>query len=178
VLLATLVLPFEVEAPDVDETLHAGELPRDSVLRLARAKAERVAAAHPGAWALGSDTLVALGAQPLGKPLDPADARRMLTALSGRGHQVWTGIALARHGQTTQARAEVAQVAFRPLSEQEIAAYVATGEPLDKAGAYALQGGARAFVRSVEGDETTVIGLPVAATRALLVSCGFDELAS
>ena len=176
-LLGTLGVPFEVEAPDVDESLPTGELPRDSVLRLAQSKAERVATAHPEAWALGSDTLVAIEARPLGKPLDAEDARRMLGALSGRRHEVWTGIALARQGQATLARAEVAQVAFRRLSAEEIAAYVSTGEPLDKAGAYAIQGGARAFVSSLEGDESTVIGLPVAATRALLVACGFTELA-
>jgi septum formation protein len=172
-LLLELGLRFNVESPEIDEATLPGETPDRTVARLARIKAEKVAANHPAAFALGADTLVALQGKSLGKPRDVAEARAMLASLSGQRHAVWTAVALARVGRPTLVRAVVARVAFRQISAQEIAAYVATGEPLDKAGAYALQGGARAFVAALEGEESTVIGLPLATTRELLAAAGF-----
>jgi septum formation protein len=171
-LLESLRLAFEVEAANVDETLLPGEAPASAVLRLAQLKAEAVAATHPETWTLGSDTLVEVDGRPFGKPSDEAEARRMLAALSNRTHSVWTGVAMARAGQATLARAAEARVTFRALETTEIDAYVSDGEPLDKAGAYAFQGKARAFVVSVEGEESTVIGLPLGLTRELLRACG------
>lgn len=171
-LLARLGLPFEVAAADLDESLLPAELPEAAVCRLAVAKAEAVSRLHPGALVLGADTLVALGSRCFGKPRDPAEARDMLAALAGRTHQVWTAVALARLATPTACQSAVAQVTFRALSAAEIAAYVATREPLDKAGAYAIQGGAGAFVERLEGDQTTVVGLPLPLTRALLSAAG------
>jgi septum formation protein len=171
-LLARLGLEFEVRPADADETPLAGETPEAMVLRLALAKAR--AAARPGEAALGADTVVAVDGVLLGKPADDADARRMLAALSGRAHEVWTGVAVvevpsgAGGRRRERARACRTEVVFRSLSAAEIDAYVASGEPRDKAGAYAIQGGAAAFVARVEGDFTNVVGLPLPLVEELL----------
>ena len=117
---------------------------------------------------LGADTLVVLDGFAFGKPRDAAQARSMLRELSGRTHRVWTGVAVASAGAPTLVRAVVAEVGFRALSPQEIDAYVKTGEPLDKAGAYAIQGRASAFVTELRGELSTVVGLPMSATIELL----------
>jgi septum formation protein len=172
-LLSRLGLEFEVRAVDTDETPRPGETPEALVLRLALAKAR--AAARPGELALGADTVVAADGALLGKPADDEDARRMLAALSGRSHEVWTGVALvevpaaAGTGRLRErARACRTEVVFRALSESEIDAYVASGEPRDKAGAYAIQGGAANFVARVDGDYTNVVGLPLPLVEELL----------
>jgi septum formation protein len=169
-LLARLGLAFEVRPVDADETPRPGEPPEALVLRLALAKAR--AAARAGELALGADTVVAIEHEVLGKPVDAEDARRMLRALSGRPHDVWTGVALVAAGPAgasrEQVHAERTAVTFRRLTEDEIAAYVESREPLDKAGAYAIQGGAAAFVERVDGDYDNVVGLPLAALRRLL----------
>lgn len=169
-LLARLGVDFEVRPVDADETPLPGEAPEPLVRRLALAKAR--AAARPGELALGADTVVAIENQLLGKPADEADARRMLRALSGRTHDVWTGVALfapGKEGGTRElAHVERTRVTFRELSEAEIVDYVASGEPLDKAGAYAIQGGAAPFVERVDGDYDNVVGLPLATVRQLL----------
>ena len=153
-------LPFVVRASPVDETPLAGEAPEDYVRRLARAKALAVAAA-PEETVVGADTTVVVGSEMLAKPEDAADARRMLSLLSGRRHEVITGISIRRGGDIVCDRA-ITAVWFAPMSEREIAGYVASGEPMDKAGAYAIQGLASKFIERIEGCYFNVVGLPVA----------------
>jgi septum formation protein len=170
-LLGQLGLEFEVSAADIDETPQRGERAQAYVLRLAREKARAVATRHPGAWVLAADTTVALGDELLGKPRDAAEAREVLGRLSGRTHEVHTGVALA--GPTAEhSRGVCTRVTFRPLSAGEIAWYAGTGEPLDKAGSYAVQGKGGFLVAAVEGSPTNVIGLPLGETLELLTRAG------
>jgi septum formation protein len=169
-LLGQLGLTFTVAAADIDETPRPGEPAADYVLRLAREKARTVAARHPEAWVLAADTTVALGAELLGKPRDAAEARAMLSRLSGRTHEVHTGVALA--GRAEASTVVATRVTFRTLSAEEIAWYAGTGEPLDKAGAYAVQGRGGFLVARVDGSPTNVIGLPLGETLALLAGAG------
>lgn len=169
-LLSQLGLQFTVAAADLDETPLEKEAADAYVLRLARAKAQAVAARFPGTWVLAADTTVALGTELLGKPSDPAEAREMLNRLSGRTHAVYTGVALA--GRAQEATVVRTGVTFRTLSAGEIGWYVSTGEPLDKAGAYALQGKGGFLVAAVEGSPTNVIGLPLGETLELLTRAG------
>ncbi len=165
---------------DVDETPLAAEAPADYVLRLARAKAEVAARqllqrglrAHP---VLAADTTVVLDGAIIGKPQDAEDAMRMLAALSGRQHQVITAVALAHKGQIV-ARLSESTVEFRPLTEIEIRRYVATGEPLDKAGAYAIQGRAGSFATRINGSYSGIMGLPLAETAELLMKFDIEAL--
>lgn len=169
-LLSQLGLTFTVSAADIDETPHPVEEAGAYVLRLAREKARAVAARHPGAWVLAADTTVALGPELLGKPRDAEEARAMLWRLSGRTHEVHTGVALAgRHEEALVVRT---RVTFRTLSPGEVAWYAGSGEPLDKAGAYAVQGKGGFLVAAVEGSPTNVIGLPLGETLALLERAG------
>jgi nucleoside triphosphate pyrophosphatase len=163
-------IPFVVRPADVDETPRPGELPREYVTRMATDKARAVAAA-PDEIVLGADTTVVIGGQMLAKPLDSRDAMRMLELLSGQRHQVVTGICLQRAGGLVQDCAETS-VWFAPLSRQEIEAYVASGEPLDKAGAYAIQGLASKFIRRIDGCYFNVVGLPVALVYQHLRALG------
>ncbi len=169
-LLGQLGLRFTVAAADIDETPHPAEAPEAYVLRLAREKARAVAGRFPGAWVLAADTTVVLGPELLGKPRDEAEARAMLSRLSGRTHEVHTGVALA--GRAEEALVVRTRVTFRTLSAGEIAWYAGTGEPLDKAGAYAVQGKGGFLVAAVEGSPTNVIGLPLGETLALLERAG------
>ncbi len=158
-----------VKPQDVDETPLPGEPADKLVARLSTLKARSALAdAQPGDVILAADTTVALDGTELGKPIDAKGARRMLTALSGRGHDVYTGVHLIRvcpDGSTRErSLVEGTHVTFYDLSPKEIDAYVATGEPLDKAGAYGIQGRGRALVRGIDGDYFNVVGLPVAAT--------------
>ena len=158
---------FRVIPADIDETPHEGEGPIELVGRLARDKALAVArdAAETGELVVAADTIVAVGDEVLGKPADGADARRMLRDLSGRTHQVATGVclALAGIGAEPVSFVDVTDVTFYPLTDAEIDAYVASGEPLDKAGAYGIQGtGGRMLVKKIDGDFYTVVGLPIA----------------
>ncbi len=167
-MLARAGFAFEVGPfPDVEEVLPEGLSPPRAAQALAEEKVRAVLDRVGGRTVLAADTVVVLDGQALGKPRDAADARRMLARLSGRRHAVVTGVAVGR-GSTVLGDAAVAEVTFRPLMEDEIAAYVATGEPLDKAGAYGIQGGAAAFVRERTGSLDTVIGLPLDLVRALL----------
>ncbi|NNC04371.1 septum formation inhibitor Maf [Corallococcus exiguus] len=169
-LLAQLGLRFTVAAADIDETPMAGEIASDYVLRLAVEKARTVATRHPDAWVLAADTTVALGSELLGKPRDAAEARRMIARLSGRVHEVFTGIAVA--GRARDAQVVRTQVTFRTLSPDEIDWYADTGEPLDKAGAYAIQGKGGFLVQGIDGSHSNVVGLPLGETLALLQRVG------
>ncbi|HEX8698059.1 MAG TPA: Maf family protein [Myxococcaceae bacterium] len=169
-LLSQLGLRFTVAAADLDETPLPAEAADVYVRRLAQEKARAVAARFPTAWVLAADTTVALGAELLGKPRDAAEARQMLTRLSGKTHNVYTGVALA--GRTSAATVVRTGVTFRTLTVGEIDWYVGTGEPLDKAGAYAVQGKGGFLVAAVEGSPTNVIGLPLGETLELLTQAG------
>lgn len=160
-LLRRLGLPFVVDAADIPEDAGMGESASSLALRLAVEKARAVQGRHPGAVILGADTVVALENEVFGKPRDEADARRMLKRLSGRLHEVITGVALAAPEAPVEAWACVTRVGFRNLSQAEIDAYVASGEPFDKAGAYAVQGQAAGFVTTLDGLRSNVVGLPI-----------------
>lgn len=159
-LLDRFAIPYEAEPADIDESRRPGELPRHCAVRLAREKAVAVARRRPNNWVLAADTIVVLGDEVLGKPESPAGAMRMLERLSGREHRVVTAVALARGGEIHE-RCDVTRVWFRRLSQELISAYVATGEPLDKAGSYGLQGRGAVLVDRIEGDYFGVIGLPL-----------------
>ena len=171
-LLSRLRLRFDIEAPEVDETALPHESPRELSVRLAAAKARAVAARHPGALVIGSDTIVVIDGAILGKPADGRDAIRMLQQLSGRTHTVHTAVAVAHAGQTWAA-VEAVQVTFRALTTEQIAAYVATGEPMDKAGAYGIQGGGAVLVDRIDGDYYAVMGLPLARLVRLVEDAGY-----
>ncbi len=158
-------IPFSVRPADVDESGLEGEVPLDHVRRLAEAKARAVW--REGELVLGADTVVAVDGLALGKPRDREDAGRMLTLLSGRAHNVLTGVCLLESDQCWVA-VEQTKVQFRDLEPQEIETYVSRGEPFDKAGAYAIQGGARDFVERIEGCYFNVVGLPVARVYSML----------
>jgi septum formation protein len=170
-LLALVGIPHEVRPADIDETYLPGEPPRDHTERLAREKAVAIAAAEPDALVIGSDTIVVVDGDVLGKPADAPDAERMLARLSGRTHVVMTGVAVAWHGVTRSAVEEV-DVAFHRLSAREIAEYVATREPMDKAGAYGIQGYGATIVARVAGDYFAVMGLPLQRLVRLLGDVG------
>jgi septum formation protein len=170
-LLTAAGIDHVVDAANVDETPIVGEAPVAYAERLARAKAAAVAARHAGAFVIGADTVVVIDHQILGKPDDAADARRMLGQLSGREHAVLTAVAVAHAGAI---RSDVASTSvwMRPISPDDIETYVKSGEPMDKAGAYAIQGGAARFVERISGDFDNVVGLPMTIVRRLLSAAG------
>lgn len=170
-LLALLRLPFGLATPDVDETPLPGEAPTALVRRLARLKAEAIAREQPTAVVLAADTVVALGDEALGKPMDANDAARMLRALRGVPHNVFTGLAVARGAQVWE-DVIASQVTMRPYTDADIAAYVASDDPLDKAGAYAIQHPHFAPVARLDGCYANVVGLPLCAVRGLLAQAG------
>ena len=177
-LLETLSLTFSVMPAHVDERPHGAEPPEAYVARLARTKAEHLARQFPAAWVLGADTVVVLDRRILGKPADAAAAHAMLSSLSGREHTVMTGVAVVRL-DTGITRGDVVstRVRFHNLLPTEIEAYIATGEPFDKAGAYAVQGRGGQFVAALEGCYNNVVGLPLERAVALLRSAGYDAVA-
>lgn len=161
-ILSAVGWPFEAHPAGVDETRRAGEAPEEFVQRLAREKAESVARTRLFGLVLGADTTVVVGGEILEKPRDEEDAHRMLRLLSGRWHEVLTGVALVRAETGRSAvGVERTRVRFAETSEEEIAWHVKTGDVLDKAGAYAVQGRAALFIRGIEGDYWNVVGLPV-----------------
>jgi septum formation protein len=166
-LLRAAGIRFEVAPADVDERQRDGEDAEAYVRRLAAAKASRVAAAHPGRAVLGADTTVVVSGEVLGKPRDAEEAAAMLGRLSGRSHRVLTGVCLISPDGRVDVAVATTTVEFRALSPADIDAYVASGEPMDKAGAYAIQGGAGTFVTRIEGDFDNVVGLPVALIQAM-----------
>jgi len=170
-LLEMLRIPFRVIAPDVDEHVLPGEKPDAYVTRLSRAKAQAVVALAAGDVVLAADTTVVIDNEILGKPVSPEDAVRMLERLQGRTHQVLTSVAVAESGRLDQAL-DVSRVIFRPNDRSTLEAYVATGEPLDKAGAYAIQGLGAPLIERVEGDFFGVMGLPLRLALDLLAKFG------
>ncbi len=185
-LLRNAGIPFIVEPTDIPEIPEAGEEPKAFVERLACAKARVIAQHHPNDFILGADTTVVIGNAILNKPIDAADAARMLRMISGRTHQVMTGVCLIsppanaqlktenRELRTEHVRSELTSVSFEPLSEDDIDFYVSTGEPMDKAGAYGIQGIASRWISRIEGDYFNVVGLPVSLVYKLLRKAGFD----
>lgn len=172
-MLARMGLTFQLAPAQVDEGLRPGEPAGQAAQRLARRKARAVTRAS-GQAVLAADTLVVLGPDILGKPADPAEAAQMLGRLSGREHQVVTGYCLIDDRGQAEGLS-LSTVRFRALSPAEIAAYVASGEPLDKAGAYAVQGLGAALVKEVGGSYTNVVGLPLAAVLELMLARGLIE---
>ena len=172
--LEALRIPFEVEVPDVDETPLPDEEPDAMVLRLALAKADAVSRRHPGRWVIAADTTVAVDHHVLNKPADAADAVRMLQLIQGRRHEVHTGLCLRRDA-AVHGFVDTAEVHLRPVSEEEAAWYVTTGEPMDKAGAYAVQGIAALFIDRIEGSFATVMGFPVERFGELARKLGLLE---
>jgi septum formation protein len=162
---------FDVVAPDVDETPPPGVAPREVARLLAERKA-RAVDAPADAWVVAADTLLDFHGSIVGKPRDAEDARRILLHLSATVHDVVTGV-VVRHGDALVSDVAVTRIRFRSLSPQEIGAYVETGEPLDKAGAYAVQGGARGFVEAMDGPLDNVVGLPMAVVQRLLAKTGY-----
>lgn len=170
-LLSLVGIAHEVQPADIDESFLTGERPRDHAERLARGKAETVAAREPQAVVIGSDTIVVVDGDVLGKPADENDAVRMLARLAGRSHTVVTAVAVSWRGETRSAVEEVG-VTFHPLSRVEIDAYIATGEPMDKAGAYGIQGYGATIVARVDGDYFAVMGLPLQRLIRVLDALG------
>ena len=173
-LLSEAGFAFQVEAPDVDETPLPGESPEQQARRLAEMKADAIArGAPPGVCVLAADTLVVLGERVLGKPRDVPEAQEMLLSLAGRVHRVLTGFALVVPAEDRrETLVEESRVRMRPVSAEEAARYAAGGEPLDKAGAYAVQGEGGRFVERIDGSRTNVIGLPMEAVAPRLVALG------
>jgi septum formation protein len=161
-ILRTISWPFEIMPPDIDETRHAGEDAVTYVKRLARAKAEAVAQRAVGSLIVAADTTVVIGKEILEKPSNHADAHRMLQKLSGHWHRVITGVALFNSATSkSQVACETTDVKFAAMSQDEIDWYVSSGEPMDKAGAYAIQGLGARFIEEIRGDYFNIVGLPV-----------------
>jgi septum formation protein len=172
-LLAALGIPFTVVVSNEPEPLLDDVSPREQTVQLALRKARAVAAVTPEGWVLGADTIVVLDGEILGKPVDPADAVTMLQRLRGRAHEVYTGLALVNVATgETHTMSVPATVTMRDASDAEIAAYVATGEPLDKAGAYGIQGLGGALVANYAGCFNTIVGLPICGVATLLRETG------
>lgn len=170
-LLSLIGIPHEVRPADLDERVLPGEVPAGYAERLARAKAEAVAAHEPDGVIIGADTIVVLDGDILGKPSDDADAAAMLRRLSGRTHTVFTAVAVVRGGRTVSG-VESVEVTFRPLTDEQIEGYIATREPMDKAGAYGIQGYGAVIVERVHGDYFAVMGLALGRMIDLLARVG------
>jgi septum formation protein len=170
-LLNLVGIAHEVRAANIDETMRTREAPRRHAERLAREKASAVATRDPNLITIGADTIVVVNRKVLGKPKDTAQAAAMLKQLSGREHTVVTAVAVAR-GKKVRSAVEEVRVKFRRLHDDEIDAYIATGEPMDKAGAYGIQGYGATIVECVDGDYFAVMGLPLARLVALLRDLG------
>ncbi len=174
-LLRAAGIPFDVLPVEVDERFHADEKPDRAVARLAEAKASAAAAIRPDDIVLGADTTVVIRDQALAKPVDADEATRMLRMLSGRTHEVLTGICLCHRGRRL-VHVEPTRVRMARISESEIAWYVSTSEPYDKAGGYAAQGLASRFIEGIDGSFSNVVGLPISNVYELLKELGCDTL--
>ena len=162
---------FEKDVPDVDESVIDGESPEDYVVRLAKTKADVIAERHTGEMVLGADTTVVIEDQIIGKPLDIEDAHRMLEMLSGNWHEVLTGVAVVNNGGTNTGLQRT-RVKFAEMNANEINCLVELGDPLDKAGAYAVQAQAALFIEGIEGDYWNVVGLPISLVYDLVKGVG------
>ena len=167
-LLSLFGIPFTVQIADIDETMDPVKAPYDEVARVSRLKAEAIART-PEDVVIAADTIVVCDGEVLGKPRDEADAFRMLRKLSGKDHQVMTGVCVL-YGNTAKVCTEVTDIHFRYLSDREISAYIATGEPMDKAGSYGIQGRAALFAEKIVGDYPNVVGLPVCRLHEMLAA--------
>jgi septum formation protein len=167
-ILTSVGWEFTSIPPDIDESERDGESPVDYVLRLAREKAELVAASSPGAVVLGADTTVVADGRIMGKPVDMDDARRMVRMLAGNWHEVLTGVAVVRDGETRTAMQRT-RVKFSSMTDDEIEFLATKGDPLDKAGAYAVQAQAALFIEGIEGDHWNIVGLPVRLVYELII---------
>lgn len=174
-LLASIGVDFEVIPSHVPEVHQEGEAPEEYVARLSRDKAHAVASTHPSRWVIAADTTVFLGDQVLEKPFDAADAARMLATIAGKTHIVYTGVTLL-NGDYCDTRVAETEVRVLPLTADDIEWYVRTGEPLDKAGAYGVQGIGGMFIDSIHGNYTNVVGLPLATLFQMLRRAGIDPL--
>jgi septum formation protein len=178
-LLGSIGLDFEVIPSHVPEVREEGEAPEEYVARLSRDKAAAIAREHSTRWVIAADTTVLLGEQLLEKPADAADAMRMLGTIAGRTHIVYTGVTLQNlEREYRDTRVAESEVRMLPLSDGDVEWYVATGEPLDKAGAYAVQGVGAMFIDSIHGSYTNVVGLPLATLFQMLRKAGVDPLGS
>lgn len=176
-LLGSIGLDFEVIPSHVPEVRESGEAPEEYVARLSRDKAAAIANEHPGRWVIAADTTVLLGEQLLEKPVDAADAMRMLGTIAGKTHVVYTGVTLQNLASGYRdTRVAESEVRMLPLSDRDVEWYAATGEPLDKAGAYAVQGIGAMFIDSIHGSYTNVVGLPLATLFQMLRKAGIDPL--
>jgi septum formation protein len=171
-ILRWLVSEYDLDTALIDESPRAGETAQALVSRLARAKAEAVAVRRPDAWILAADTIVEIDGDVLGKPADAREAAAMLGRLSGREHRVFTGFTLLAPGGRHRGGTVASRVVFHQLDPRRIESYVATGEPLDKAGAYAIQGRGAGLVARVDGSLTNVIGLPLGEVGTVLGEAG------
>jgi len=176
-LLASIGVDFDVMPSNVPEVHRDGEAPEEYVARLSRDKANALSRAHPSRWVIAADTTVFLGDRLLEKPVDGADAARMLATIAGQTHFVYTGVTL-EHTASGYRETRVAETEVRmlPLSSSDIEWYVGTGEPLDKAGAYAAQGVGAVFIDSIHGSYSNVVGLPLATLFQMLRRAGIDPL--
>lgn len=178
-LLTSIGLEFDVRPSNVPEVHQEGEAPEEYVARLSRDKAHALASQNPNDWVIAADTTVYLEEQLLEKPIDTADAERMLATIAGRTHVVYTGVTLENVSRDwRETRVAESEVRMLPLSSEDIAWYVKTGEPLDKAGAYAVQGIGAMFIESIHGSYTNVVGLPLATLFQMLRKAGLDPLAN
>jgi septum formation protein len=176
-LLASINLDFEVIPSHIPEVRGEGESPEEYVARLSREKAAAIAEKFPADWIIAADTTVLLGDQLLEKPADAEDAARMLATIAGKTHVVYTGVTLLNLAQNWRdTRVAESEVRMLPLDAREIEWYVATGEPLDKAGAYAVQGTGAMFIDSIHGSYTNVVGLPLATLFGMLRKAGIDPI--
>lgn len=174
-LLRAAGIPFDVFPVEIDESFRSGEKPEHAVARVAQAKATAALASHPDAVVLGADTTVVARGEVLAKPADAADAARMLRLLSGRTHEVLTGVCLSCKGRRL-VHVEPTRVRMAQLGDSEIDWYVSTGEPFDKAGGYAVQGLASRFIEGIDGSYSNVVGLPISSVYELLKELGCDIL--
>lgn len=176
-LLSSIGLTFDVRPSHVPEVRNEGEAPEEYVARLSREKAHALAQENPERWVIAADTTVLLGDELLEKPVDANDAARMLATIAGQTHIVYTGVTLQNAGRGWHdTRVAESEVRMLPLTRDEIEWYVATGEPLDKAGAYAVQGIGAMFIESIHGSYTNVVGLPLATLFQMLKRAGIDPL--
>jgi septum formation protein len=171
-LLREAGVAFEVYPAHVPEERAKGEPPLEYACRLAREKAQAVARDFPGRYVLGADTIVVVQGEVLEKPRNAQDAARMLRLLSGKGHQVITAVSVVRPEGDSNTRTCTTQVYFREVAEEEIRRYISSGEPMDKAGAYAIQGGAAQWIQRIEGDYSNVVGLPLSLVKEMLRAGG------